>query len=512
VTLRGSGFAANDAGAAVVRFGASSASGVSVVDDATLRCTAPPGPSRTFATVSLDNANGSSALADAFQWRKRDASDLDDDGIGDLLLGGSEVAWVFFGSASGLADRSASAAGVVLLPSALGGDFGAQLASGDLNGDLLPDVVVAAPLNDAGGQDSGAVFVHFGPLAPSAAPLLSSSAGAVFRGAAAGDRFGTSVVVRDVTGDGAPDLVVGAPRNDAAGTDGGAVYVYRGGAGFSGQTTAQAAVRLLSSGSGDNFGAALAAGDVTGDGLADVIVGAPLDGDEEAGRVLVFRGGPALASTTASSALVRLEGERSDDHVGSSVALADVDGDGIDDLVLGAPDAQNGGMLYILRGGTSLSSRAVDESSTEIGAERSGDRLGQALAVGDANGDGRADVLVGAPQHDVPANNAGRAYLLLGATLQDGAVHVLSQTILVAESSLGDLFGSGLGLGDVSGDGLADLMVGAPFANAGGADSGRLYLFLGSALQATRSAGADDATFTGTVANQALGRALGRAR
>lgn len=512
VTLRGTGFLAGDAGPARLRFAGVDASEITVVDDSTLVCRAPAGPARTSATIVLDNANGSASFVDGFRWRPRTPGDLDGDGLGDLLCSGSDGAYLFFGVPTGLGDEGASSADLVLRHSGASTDFGGQTCTGDLNGDGLDDLVVAAPLDDSGGTDCGAVYVYFGPLAPSPSARLASSANAIFRGASPGDRFGTSVAVGDVGGDGLNDLVVGAPLNDSAGTDAGAVYVYRGKSPFAGQSTAQAAVRLLGPSSQDNFGAVLALGDVTGDTLADVVVGAPFVGFSSEGAAYVFRGGPTLVSTSAGSAQVQLSGDDDSDHLGSALVVGDFDGDGVADLFLGAPDAQtggtSGGMVYFLRGGASLSSRRVDQNSVELWAEGSGDRLGQALAIGDANGDARADVLVGAPLHNVPATDAGRAYLLLGGTLVSGSIGSRASTVLVAENSAGDQFGTGLALLDLDDDGRDDLIVGAPSSNANGTDSGRAHVFLGSALQATRSAGADDATFTGSSAGQRLGREI----
>ncbi len=516
VTLLGSGFLQDDAGPPEVRFGAVPATDVLVLDDGSLQCRAPAGPARTRVSVTLTNRNGADSFVDGFGWRARDPGDLDDDGIADAVLVGTDGVYVFFGAAFALADETTASVDLVLRHSGASTDFGAQVTAGDLNADGRTDLVVGAPLDDGGFPDAGAVYVFFGPLSASPTPRLAGSANAIFRGAAASDRFGASLAVRDVTGDGLNDLVVGAPLHDAAGTDGGAVYVYRGRTGFAAQTPAQAAVRLLAPSSLDTFGVALAAADVTGDGFADVIVGAPLRGGASEGAVYVFRGGPDLVTTTAASAQVTLDGDGSGDRLGSSVAAGDFDGDGIDDLFLGAPDARSGGItggaLYFVRGGVTLVSRRVDQDSLEIGCEGSGDRLGQTLAVGEVNGDGRADLLVGAPQHDVPATNAGRAYLLLGGTLQGGAIGQLADAVLMAESSSGDQFGAGLACADLDGDGRDELIVGAPFSNAGAADSGRAHVFLGASLQAARSAGADDVTFSGTLAGQALGREIGSTR
>src|SRR6185295_1610195 len=158
---------------------------------------------------------------------------------------------------------------------------------------------------------------------------MAGTANAIFRGAAAGDHFGASVCVRDVTGDGLRDLLVGAPLNG-------------GGAGFTGRTTAQAMARLVASGSQHLFGSALAAGDVSGDGVADVVVGAPQQGTAggSSGAAYVFRGGASLASASASSAQVQITGAASGDKLGTSVGVADFDGDGTEDLFLGAPEAK----------------------------------------------------------------------------------------------------------------------------------------------------------------------------
>jgi len=498
-----------------VSFDAKSASGVSVVDDTTVRCIAPNGPDRTWPEITLLNANGKASIAGEFRWLSRNPNDLDEDGLGDALVSGEDAVYVFFGTASGLEDESTAAADLVLLPSTSGTDFGAQLACGDVNADQIVDLIVSAPLDGAGGSGTGAVFVFFGPLAPSPTPRAAGSASAVFHGAANYDHFGSSVSVCDVTGDGQADLLVGAPLNDASGSNGGAVYVFRGSAAFTGKSAGQANVRLIAKDREEYFGSALACGDVTGDRIADIVVGAPHIGatGNDTGTAYLFRGGASLTSANADAAAFRLDGVSRRDLLGSSVVVADFDGDGIGDLLLGAPGVSgDAGALYWLRGGPTLSSRRVDVSSVELDAESSGDLLGQVVAAGDVDGDGKADLLASAPRHDVPSANAGRAYLVRGGTFQDGGIAARAHTIFLAENSSGDLFGSGLGIIDLDGDGAGDVLIGAPFSNRGGQDSGQVYLFLGSALQVTRSAGADDATLTGAAASLTLGREIGGTR
>jgi hypothetical protein len=244
-----------------------------------------------------------------------------------------------------------------------------------------------------------------------------------------------------------------------------------------------------------------------------VLVGAPNQGvtGGQSGAAYVFRGGTSvLVSMSSANAAVQVAGGGSNEHFGTSVESADLDGDGIDELVVGAPDARvggvQGGLVACFRGGAGLVSGVAP--AARFDGEVSGDRLGQVLAVGEVNGDARADLLVGAPFQDVPAANAGRAYLLLGGPLLGGPVASRAAMLITAENSTGDQLGAALGIADIDGDGRGDVLVGAPFNNGGGSDAGRMYVFFGSALQATRSANADDVTLSGASVGLLYGRAL----
>src|SRR5690242_14058941 len=185
---------------------------------------------------------------------------------------------------------------------------------------------------------------------PSPALALSRVRLMAVDGEASNDMLGLSVAgAGDVNGDGYADIIVGADHNDAGGTDAGRAYVVFGGPG-----PTRLPNWVLTGGSGGGlFGNSVAgAGDVNGDGYADVIVGAPQAGGSNRGAAYVFFGGPAADAIPD----LALSGEQANDRFGASVAGAgDVNGDGYDDVIVGAPlndsAGSNSGRAYIFYGG-----------------------------------------------------------------------------------------------------------------------------------------------------------------
>ena len=283
-----------------------------------------------------------------------------------------------------------------------------------------------------------------------------------FDGEADSDYFGGSVSeAGDVNNDGYDDLIVGSTRNDAGGTDAGRAYVFSGSDGdtlhvFTGEAAH------------DRFGCSVSgAGDVNNDGYDDLIVGA-LDNDaggSNAGRAYVFSGfnGDTLHIFT---------GEAEGDKFGYSVSGAgDVNNDGYDDLIVGAPYYDYGGYsagrVYVLSG--------FDGDTLYVfTGEAAGDYLGRSISgAGDVNNDGYDDLIVGASGNDGGGDNAGRAYVFSGS---DG------DTLYVfTGEAAGDQFGYSVsGTRDVNNDGYDDLIVGANGNDAGGEAAGRAYVFSGS--------------------------------
>jgi hypothetical protein len=238
------------------------------------------------------------------------------------------------------------------------------------------------------------------------------------------------------------------------------------------------------------------AGDVDGDGLDDVLVGAygNDDGGSYAGAVYVVLGSSLGTSSTIdlSTADYKLVGENASDYAGRSVSSAgDVDDDGLDDLLIGAPynddGGSNTGAAYIILGSSLGTITTIDLSTADykLIGEYASDYAGQSVSsAGDVDGDGLDDVLVGANGDDDGGSYAGAVYIVLGSSLGTSSTIDLSTADykLVGENAYDYAGNSVSSAGDIDGDGLDDVLVGAFGYYNGEGDEGAAYLVLGSSL------------------------------
>ncbi len=549
-------------------------------------------PAQTF---DLSNINGTNGLvlyganaSDAAGASARGAGDINGDGLGDLAVGapyayggpleaGAGRAYFVFGQQGGLAngqtlDTPADGTNGFEFVSEDADDYGGLSISGvgDIDGDGFSDVVVAVPYGDGaanGRLNSGEAFVLFGGSGAFTTPLDGSAVGAAqgFRilGGAAGDYAGISVSgVGDINGDGFDDLAVGAPfaDSDADSYFEGAVYV------ILGRSSAfPASIDLGSLGASDGFtlfdsdddltdgfrlGSGVAgAGDVNGDGIDDLLVGAGhadlvIGSGNDEGRAYVLFGNTSgfgasfdLAGLTGANGFV-LTGIDAGDEAGFSVSTAgDIDGDGLADIVVGAPyaaSASNGrpgaGEAYVVFGSESAFSSPIGLGSLGgsdgfvIHGDDTGDQAGFSVgAAGDVNGDGYGDVLIGARNADSVADgraSAGESIVVFGrdtgvspfGAALDLASLAGSDGLVLHGVANNDFSGSSVsGTGDVNGDGLDDIAIGAPSGDGAGDatnGSGDNYLVYGPLPGSSVPTSATWRSFarTGDAPNSAVGR------
>ena len=398
------------------------------------------------------------------------AGDTNGDGYADIIVGAEYYdngeadegrAFVYLGSASGLGTVAAWTAESDQASAQFGS---AVMTAGDINGDGYSDVVVSAPFYDNGETDEGRVYLYFGSVSG-----LATTAAWMAEGDQAFANFGqqAAATAGDVNGDGYSDLIVGAWWYDNGQTNEGRAYVFFGGP--DGPSTA-AGWTAEGTASSEGLGSSVStAGDVNGDGYSDAIVGAP-GYSSNTGKAYLFLGGISGLSPTASWTAV---GESPNSYFGSPVASAgDVNGDGYADVVIGAASYNTyTGRAYLYMGGAS--GLSADPSWTATGP-RTYSYLGWSVATaGDVNGDGYSDVIVGAGQRDT--SYPGTAYLFLG-----GATGLSTTADWTALGESGNnAFGESVATaGDVNGDGYSDVVIGADRYSG---VTGKAYLFLGGA-------------------------------
>jgi|GEM_PF-649800 len=419
------------------------------------------------------------------------AGDVNGDGYGDVIAGhqyaasGTGVAYLFLGSAGGL---SATAATTLTNPTGTSGEeFGCSVArAGDVNGDGYGDVVIGAQYATTSSQyiNQGKAYVFMG-----SASGLSSSPATLLTGpnSSYDYKFGWAVAgVGDINGDGYSDIIVGDQLYPLGPTyQNGLACIFNGSATGTVATPSQilndpgllyASTTMMS----DFFSASLAsAGDINGDGYSDIIAGAPgtymASNGAAQGRAYVFLGVPDNVAPAISNTL---NGAAAGDQFGIGISSAgDVNADGYNDVIVGANQAgSNQGRAYLYLGSANGLPTTASAVISDPGAT-SGDRFGVAVAgVGDVNGDGYGDIVVGAPGV-LPGSVVGKAYVYYGNAGGIAASPALTLTDPGADNA--NRFGRFVaGAGDINGDGYSDVLISAFGALS---NHGAAYVYYGSA-------------------------------
>ena len=388
-------------------------------------------------------------------------------------------------------------------------------SAGDVNGDGIADIIIGAKDADVNGNNSaGKIYVIFGKNGDFSSSFnlanLDGSNGFVLNGIDEDDIAGISVSnAGDINNDGVEDLIIGARGGDVNGnSNAGESYVV-----FGQNSAFNASLNLAdldgSNGfvlngvaSGDFSGTSVSsAGDVNGDGIDDLIIGANF-ANSNAGESYVVFGQDSgfnasfnLANLDGSNGFV-INGIESGDFSGTSVSSAgDVNGDGIDDLIIGANFANsNAGESYVVFGQDSGFNASFNLANLDgsngfvINGIESGDFSGTSVSsAGDINGDGFSDLIVGATNANVNnRENAGQAYVILGTDAEFNSSFDLSTLngqngFVINGANAGNLLGTSVSsAGDFNGDRLEDILISEVGANE---ETGTSYVLFGSTEQ-----------------------------
>ena len=342
--------------------------------------------------------------------------DVSGDGMGDVLVGGpwasAPSAWITFGPIT--ANANLEDADVQLIGSASTyTSHGCDL--GDVNGDGEGDAIIGAYYATGTVANSGKAFVVYGPLSSGSALTLESDSDSEISATRTSAYFGRWVQAgRDMDGDGIGDMLIAAPYESVSASSAGTAYIIHGPPDAT-MTTASADGIWYGEAASNYAAQDIGLGDINGDGLTDALVGAAYNssGASYGGAAYVIYG-PGTGTASLGTADIIIRGTHASQYFGSAAQGGDVDGDGIEELAVGATgDTTSGtaaGSVFVFNLLVAGTYTASDADAVLIG-ETNGDYLGEGVAFGDLDGDHLKELILGAPSEDKGGSSSGSVYV-----------------------------------------------------------------------------------------------------
>jgi hypothetical protein len=427
--------------------------------------------------------------------------DVNGDGFDDFAVGapgvkvglnsGAGKIYLFFGKATGWTkDATIENADATFLGEQAGAIAGSTLApTGDVNGDGYDDFLIGAWAYDtnADATHEGKVYLILGKATGWTRDTSLTSADASWVGYNGHEYAGASIAgTGDVNGDGYDDIVIGAPWWSIG--DGKAHVIFGRPGGWANNVLLNNSDVTIWGTGNITLGQSVSdAGDYNDDGYDDIVVGAPMwppdsPGNPSTGRVYIYMGKATgwKKNLTTNDANHIVEGADTNDKIGATNAgLGDVNGDGIDDLLIGGPDSDTNdparGLVWLTLG--ARSGWNPQFITTAYYSSKNYEYLGAGLSTaGDVNGDGLADFIIGARNYGIGTTSGGEAHLVLGDHTWASTGTTPTNATFLGEVNA-DRVAPVSGGGDINGDGYDDLIIGAPANDEGpGNDAGQTYL------------------------------------
>lgn len=441
--------------------------------------------------------------------------DINEDGYNDLAIGakGANETYVVFGSSDGFDSSfelsSLNGENGFVIKGDSGDRSGSSVATADINGDGIDDLMIGAYLGSVGGDSEGKVYVVFGHTdgfssSIDVSLLVDGSNGFVMVGEpGTSDNTGAALSSGDINGDGVEDVIIGAPKNDTY--DRGMVYVVFGQTGAfadtlqletldPGTTGFKIAGEPISAGKG-YFGYSLGVGDINGDGIDDVLAGGEFANYYYGSAAVVFGQTATFADTVQVTDLDGSDGFQLGaniyyNYLGASLSSGDINGDGYDDLIVGATGASReynySGEVMVIFGGTSFPS-VIDDTSLDgtngffFTGPVANDYIAASVSSTDLDGDGMDEIIVGNSKLNA---DFGAVYVIFG--FDDTSVSEFEISSLDGANGFtfladdGKQLGALVATGDIDGDSMDEIIMGGPSALG---DKGTVFVFFNTMNQ-----------------------------